>query len=325
MRQTRTMNSAERFDEVWVAGDVLIDLIPQSSGADAKRTPVVGGGGANTTKALARLGINTHFIDGISTDSHGQLSRKELTDSGVNLDRAVTMSQPTATAEVTLALDGSAEYRFSLEGTATFDFREDWLRKGEPTVLHLGTLATIIEPGCDALFRWANSIHAPKVFDPNVRPSVLSDRSRYRDKVEKWIAISDVIKFSEDDLFWLYPEVSNMNQAIDFAQEILPSGPSLVVITRGEAGIVGISTEQVIEVSSVAAKIIDTVGAGDTVGAILVEGLYTFGVDEIRGKRLQSTLERAAKAASITCSRAGAQPPKLAELGPLNRSEKETT
>ena len=99
------MNSAERFDEVWVAGEVLIDLIPQSSGADAKRTPVVGGGGANTAKALARLGINTNFIDGISTDSYGQLSRKELIESGVNLDRAVTTSQPTATAEVTLALD----------------------------------------------------------------------------------------------------------------------------------------------------------------------------------------------------------------------------
>ena len=298
-------------DEVWVAGEVLIDLIPTKDGVP---TPIVGGGGANTAKALARLGIKTFFIDGISRDEYGALARKELEESGIDLKYSNVSDKPTATAIVMIAPDGGATYKFSLAGTATFDFNQSWLPKGEPRVLHVGTLATIIEPGATALFHWAKEIPAPKVFDPNVRPSVLEDKVRYREIVEQWFTISNVIKLSEDDLFWLYPAEKNIDDAIAIARSFLRNQTRLVVITRGVEGLIGVTHEQTISVPGVRTEVVDTVGAGDTVGAILVESIYNHGLDYLVTEGLQGVLSRAAKAAAITCSRPGAQPPTAAEL-----------
>ena len=193
-------------------------------------------------------------------------------------------------------------------------FRSSWLPQGNPKVLHLGTLATIVEPGCESLFQWSRSIGAPKVFDPNIRPSVLGDREKYRESVERWIEISHVIKLSEDDLFWLYPEAKNIDAALHIARIALSKGPQLVVITRGGQGMVAVTNEKTIEVPGVQVEVVDTVGAGDTVGAILVEAIYSKGLPELLGDGLEPTLRRAAKAAAITCSRVGAQPPSDAEL-----------
>ena len=101
---------------------------------------------------------------------------------------------------VTLDASGAASYRFNLTETATFDFHKDWLPSGEPDVLHFGTLATILAPGCEELLNWASAIAATKVFDPNIRPSVLADKDEYQAKVANWLAISDVVKFSADDM-----------------------------------------------------------------------------------------------------------------------------
>ena len=297
--------------EAWVAGEVLIDLIPDGAGG---RRAVVGGGSANTAKALARLGIKTCFIDGISTDDHGRTARAELEASGVDLSRSLTSGKPTALAEVSLDRHGNASYAFSLAGTATFDFSDSWLPAGTPAVAHVGTLATIVEPGCDALRRWAGAISCPVVYDPNVRPSVLGDRAKYRAIVDRWIAISDVVKLSDDDLTWLYPEAHGLSGAIEIARASLAQGPALVVITRGAAGLVGVTQEQVIEVPGVAVNVIDTVGAGDTVGAVLVEAIIAHGLPGLCGDHLPDVLGRAAHAAAITCSRAGAHPPYASEI-----------
>jgi len=302
---------------VWVAGEVLIDLIPNSEG---RPIPIVGGGGANTAKASALLGLDTFFIDGISNDDFGVMARKELSDSGVRLDYANPSSNPTATAKVTLDSRGTASYTFALEGTATFDFHQSWLPKGNPDVLHYGTLSTVLAPGSDELFAWASSITAAKVFDPNIRPSVLADKNLYRDSVEQWLAISDVVKFSSDDMNWLYSLDGTESSLVDMAKNILEQGPSIIVITFGADGILGITRDQTLKVPSVPVAVVDTVGAGDTVGAIIVEAIAHFGLSRFIEEKLDQTLSRAAKAAAITCSRAGAQPPSPAELGEVSRS-----
>ena len=302
-------------NEAWVAGEVLIDLIPDGRGG---RRAVVGGGGANTAKALARLGVKTRFIDGISSDEYGTVARAELESSGVDLGRALPSDKPTALAEVTLDQAGKASYAFTLRGTATFEFHASWLPQGNPGVLHVGTLATIVEPGCDALHRWAARITAPVIFDPNVRPSVLGDRAAYREAVERWAAISDIVKFSDEDLRWLHPEAVGIEGLIGLARATLEQGPSLVVVTRGEHGLVGITRERVVEVPGVPTTVIDTVGAGDTVGAVLVEGVLMHGLAGLCGGRLEGVLSRSAEAAAMTCSRAGADPPWAAELSKIN-------
>lgn len=284
--------------QVWVAGEALIDLVPVGE----TQVPIVGGGPANTAKALAKLGIPTSFIGGISSDEFGSSIVAEL--SSVDLSLAVRSSLPTALAIVTLDKTGSAGYQFKLDGTATFDFRSEWLPVSAPDVLHIGTLATVIEPGASELFAWASSLKTTIVFDPNVRPSVISDRESYRSAVERWVRISKIVKLSNEDLEWLGYEPSRF----------LELGVELVVVTHGAEGIAAHTQTGVVSVSGVQVEVVDTVGAGDTVGAVLVEGLVKYGFEGLLNNQLFATLSRAAKAASITCSRAGANPPSSVEL-----------
>lgn len=296
---------------IWVCGEVLIDLLPGTP----ERIAVVGGGPANTAKALSRLGHEVQFIDGISTDEYGVTARSELSRDGVGLDLALTSELPTCTATVSLSSDGSASYEFLIAGTATFDFSDSWLpdpEKFKPEVLQIGTLVTIIEPGASVLYEWAVKVSefAPIVFDPNIRTSVMPDLNKYRDEVEKWIKISSVVKFSEDDIAALYPN----EEPVNIAKICIEKGVQLVVITRGANGLVGITADGVVEVPGEKVKVIDTVGAGDTVGAIIVEAVTQIGILNLTGSKLRDVLHRAAVAAAITCSRAGAQPPRAFEL-----------
>jgi fructokinase len=291
---------------------VLIDLIP---GADGVRVAHVGGGPANTAKALARLGHDVQFIDGISTDEYGVAARKELLDDEVKLDLALTSDKPTCLAIVSLDANGGASYEFKIDGTATFDFNLNWLpdtSRYKPQVLHIGTLVTVIQPGADVLYDWAMQVaeFAPIVFDPNIRPSVMGDRDLYEAAVEKWAALSSVIKVSDDDMAWLYPGQKYEN----VAQRWINDGVALVVVTRGSQGIIGITADGPVEVDGAKITVADTVGAGDTVGAIIVEAMVEKGILSLTGDVLKAVLHRAAVAAGITCSRKGAQPPYKYEL-----------
>jgi fructokinase len=297
--------------QVWVAGEVLIDLILE--GADRK--PIVGGGPANTARALARLGIDTQFIDGISTDQYGQMAKNELLTAGAKLDYVKYSDKPTCLAIVSLSESGSATYEFVIENTATFDFTSEWLpnpQTDRPSLLHIGTLATIIEPGASVLSDWAQSVakFAPIVFDPNVRPAVMSDRKQYVAQVERWVEISSAVKVSDEDINWLYPSLE-IDQVVN---NWLTKGPSLIVVTYGNKGLVGYRKDEMVSVEAVKVKVADTVGAGDTVGAILVEAIVKDGLDSLAGSRLETMLKRAAKAAAITVSRVGANPPTSEEL-----------
>jgi fructokinase len=299
---------------IWVCGEVLIDLIPITPGS-TERAPHVGGGPANTAKALARLGHDVYFIDGISSDAYGEMSRDELLADEVKLDLAHRSELPTALAIVSLDNNGGASYEFKLEQSATFDYSLTWLpdpSRYQPNVLHIGTLATVIQPGADILYDWALQVaeFAPIVFDPNIRPAVMSDRDLYEAAIEKWAAISSVIKVSDDDLAWLFPE-SSLDEV---AERWVRDGAALVVITRGSQGLIGFTQDGAVEVPGVKVEVADTVGAGDTVGAIIVEAMVEKGILSLTGDVLQEVLHRAAKAASITCSRPGAQPPYKHEL-----------
>ena len=298
-------------DQVWVAGEVLIDLMPD----DSKYVAVVGGGPANTAKALAKLGVNACFIDGISNDEYGQMAKAELLSANVLLDYAQYSNKPTCTAKVTLSSSGSASYEFVIEDTATFDFSASWLpdpQSLKPSLLHIGTLATVIEPGASVLFEWAQNVAhvAPIVFDPNIRPAVLGDRVEYVKKVEKWVAISSAVKVSDEDLNWLYP-----GKSIDvIANKWLEVGVELVVVTLGDKGITAYRENEQISVDAVKVVVADTVGAGDTVGAVLVEAIINNGLDKLNGEVLKTMLNRAVKAAAITVSRTGANPPSKEEI-----------
>ena len=163
---------------MWVCGEVLVDLIPNTSNPNSDvRVGVIGGGPENTAIALARLGHQVEFIDGISSDKWGVAAKKELDADGVGTRFSKFSDKPTCQAIVTLDEKGSASYEFVIDDTATFDFQRNWLPdpyKYKPTLLHIGTLVTAIEPGASVLFDWALEVSelAPIVFDPNIRPEI---------------------------------------------------------------------------------------------------------------------------------------------------------
>ena len=298
-------------NHVWVCGEVLIDLIPDGT----ERKAVVGGGPANTAKALAKLGIVTQFIDGISTDKYGQMALKQLHKDGVLLDFVEFSEKPTCLAIVSLNKEGGASYEFVIDGTATFDFSVSWLPdpvSNKPSLLHIGTLVTAIEPAASVLFEWASNVAnvVPVVFDPNIRPAVMDNRIKYVKQVERWVGISSAVKVSDDDIYWLYP-----GEVIDVVtKRWLAMGPELIVVTFGDKGLTGYRKNEKISVDAKKVVVADTVGAGDTVGAILVEAIIEDGLEKLVKDRLASMLDRAAKAAAITVSRTGALPPGKDEI-----------
>ena len=294
-----------------MVGEDLIDLLPDGD----KQKAVVGGGPANTAVALSKLGIKAQFINGISTDSYGKACRQYLENAGVLLDYVNYSNKPTCTATVTLDKAGAASYQFLIDGTSTFDYQLDHLPDGHklaPALLHIGTLVCAVEPCASTLHQWVTSFKqsVPIVYDPNIRPSVIADRPLYLKQVLKWVSLSTVVKLSLDDLNWLYPGKS----VDDVANEFIDMGVKLVVVTLGDGGIVAITKDEKIAVAAVKSRVVDTVGAGDTVGAILVEAIIKHGLEKLRGQLLTDTLNRAAAAAAITISRAGANPPTQAEL-----------
>ena len=298
-------------DQVWVAGEVLIDLISNGDQYFA----VVGGGPANTAKALAKLGVKTYFIDGISTDKYGQMAKTELLSANVLLDYAQFSNKPTCTAKVTLSSSVSPSYEFVTDDTATFDFSDIWLpdpQRLKPSLLHVGTLATVIEPGASVLFKWAQNVAqvSPIVFDPNIRPAVLGYRDGYVKRVEKWVAISSTVKVSDEDLNWLYPG----KEIDEIVNNWIEVGVQLIVVTLGNKGITAYRKNEQISIDAVKVVVVDTVGAGDTVGAVLVEAIVDNGLDRLTGEVLKTMLKRAVKAAAITVSRTGANPPSKDEI-----------
>jgi fructokinase len=294
--------------EIWVVGEVLVDLI---NGA-----PIIGGGPANTAKALARLGERVEFIGGLSSDRYGHMAWMELASDGVGVDLSLESDKKSAMAIVEVEGDGSARYQFQLEESATFDFSQSWLPKPDGVkVLHIGTLATLVEPGASELFAWVSEMLGQRegvaiIFDPNVRPAVSSDRKLYREKVEAWVALSSVVKASDQDIAWLYPDWSE-SEAVKSWQDM---GPELVVVTKGSDGAIAYCGDESLSVSAPTIQVVDTVGAGDTFGAVITRALKEYGANNLKGDLLYEVLELAVKAASITCMRAGAKPPTLAEL-----------
>ncbi|MDP1720459.1 MAG: carbohydrate kinase [Candidatus Nanopelagicaceae bacterium] len=300
---------------VWVCGEVLVDRLGESN--------TVGGGPANTARAIARLGQEVEFIGGISTDEFGVRANEEFARDQVGMHHVHRSNKPTASASVSVDAKGQATYQFTTSGTVTFDFALDWLPdpyRHKPSALHIGTLATIVEPGASVLFEWATRVceFAPIIFDPNVRSQVLSDREKYLSIFERWASISTVIKASAEDLDWLYPNQS----IVEVASRLLDYGIQLVVVTQGAQGITAITRAENVVIGAVASEVVDTVGAGDTVGAVLVDSILRNGILNLQGAKLQEALNCAVHAAAITCSRAGAQPPTRSEIdAAIERSE----
>jgi len=302
---------------VVVLGETLIDLLP-GEGGGVRELP--GGSPANVAVALGRLGRAPVLATTLADDAHGAAAARWLEGSGVRLLARAPATGRTSTAAVRFAADGSAAYDFDL----VWDLpAETALRAvgGAPAVVHTGSVATVIDPGAEAVEEAVRAAggRALVTFDPNARPALTPDREAVLPRVERLIAGSDVVKVSEEDLAWYRPGADPVAVAREWAE----MGPVLVVVTRGERGSVLVRGGEALEVPGVRVAVADTIGAGDTYMGALIDALLGLGAhgpgarEALAGlglEQLRLAASWAAHAAAVTVSRPGADPPTRAEL-----------
>jgi fructokinase len=261
----------------------------------------------------------TSFFGGLSTDFFGEMLQKALAASRVDVSFANVSDRPTTLAFVSLA-EGQARYAFLDENSAGRMLTEIDLPAFpvEVTAVHFGSFSLASEPCGSAYEMLAKREHLSRVIslDPNIRPTLVKNRDAHIARIERLVGYADIVKLSEDDLAWLAPG-ANFD---GFADAWLDRGAKLVVMTRGATGASARSRRVSVSVPAVEVRIADTIGAGDTFSAALMarldeRGILTkLGVAALSEAQVNDLLGYAARAASITCSRPGADPPWRREL-----------
>jgi fructokinase len=296
-----------------VAGEALIDLVPQGTGALAALQPALGGGPYNTAVALGRLGSPAAFCSRVSYDAFGEALLDRLRETGVDVSSVQRGAEPTTLAVATVGPDGSAVYSFYVDGTADRLFTAPSALPPGTRAVSFGTCSLVLEPGasaCEELMRTAAEQGVFTALDPNIRAGLIPDADAYRARFKSWLPSVALLKLSEEDAQWLGGT----------PQEWLAAGPAAVVITRGGNGLTAFTAGGEYPVPGERVEVVDTIGAGDTVNAALLHGLAAR--DALSARALAALgpdgwtglLGFAARAAAVTCSRAGAEPPYAHEL-----------
>lgn len=301
-------------------GESLIDMIPAEtvSGGNAYE-PHAGGAVFNTAIALGRLGAPSAMLTGMSEDLFGDLLRESLHASNVDSRFSIESKRPTTLAFVKLT-NGQAKYTFYDENSAGRMIDVSQLPQLDASIraAFFGGISLAQEP-CGSTYEALMAREAPDrvvMIDPNVRPGFAASERDYRERVERMVAMADIVKLSDEDLAWLEGE-GNIDKK---ARAICGRGPALVVITRGSEGATGYTPDHSVTVKARKTKVADTVGAGDTFNAGVLAGLYEQDLLEkgaIRGlgpEAIEFALDLGAAAAAVTVSRSGANPPWRNEL-----------
>lgn len=296
-----------------VIGESLIDIVERDGQVTGEH---IGGSPLNVAVGLGRLGRDVDFLTHIADDSYGRRIIDYVEAAGVHLVSESRTAQRTATARSTIAENGSADYVFDL----------DWRLSGTPPVapplfVHTGSIAAVQDPGCLAVAALINTyrVSATVTFDPNVRPSLIADRELAVARIEHLIEHSDIVKVSEEDLRWIDPA----RPPEDIAQTWLGLGPAIVAVTMAERGAVAFCAAGVARAPTRAVHVVDTVGAGDSFMAGLLDALWESDLlgserrtelREVGVDALTAGLEAASLASALTVSRAGADLPDRADL-----------
>ncbi|MFE5837042.1 carbohydrate kinase [Arthrobacter sp. NPDC056493] len=307
-----------------VIGEGLVDVVQRSSGIEAH----VGGSPLNVAVGLARLGHPVQFVGRYGRDAYGESVAAHLRASSVMLPQAPD-GLPTSVATALVDDAGAATYTFDLAWELPgLGERLPFMLQGT-TLLHTGSIATMLAPGAAEVLAAVEHAHPASTisFDPNCRPSIITDADYARRQAEKFVTLADIVKASDEDLAWLYPGVDPLESARRWLKLGGEEGPAVVVVTRGAAGPWGITAAGEAEFAAPRVEVADTVGAGDSFMAALLSGVVDRGLDGAQNRAnlralpaegLAALLAHASRAAAVTVSRAGANPPTRAEL---NRAE----
>ncbi|MGH3545934.1 MAG: carbohydrate kinase family protein [Mycobacteriales bacterium] len=302
-----------RVFNVIVCGEALIDLLELPDGSFLARP---GGSPTNTAVALSRLGISTALIARLASDRFGNLLRTHLTESGVDLSRTAHSAAPTTLAVASLNETRNASYSFYIDGCADGSWSTTDLPSALDSVDVLvvsGSLAlptpTMAEAMESLLDRAQGQLTV--VFDPNIRPVLIADDGSVAHRLDRWIARSTIVKASAEDVAWRWPG----RTMEEVAHEWVERGVALVVITDGARGAYGCTANAFARCDAPSVNVIDTVGAGDTFTAGLINWLASHNcvtpdaLRSVTSSQLEAALDTAGTLASETCTRPGADPP----------------
>ncbi|MFJ5118243.1 carbohydrate kinase [Kitasatospora sp. NPDC088548] len=281
-----------------VIGECVADIV-RTDGAPDRVHP--GGSPANVAYGLARLGLPTALLTQLGADPNGRLIRAHLESAGVTVLADAEEGARTPSAVVELDEQGRARYTFDIGWTLT---PRDL--PYTPGHLHIGSIAAVGEPGASAVLALVERLRsrATVSYDPNVRPALMGEREQAVRRVERCVALSDLVKASDEDLAWLYPG----QDPEQVARRWLGLGPAVVAVTRGGDGAFALTADgRRVEAAAVPVTVADTVGAGDAFMAALLRARHS-------GAALAEALVEAVTAAALTVARAGANPPDAGEL-----------
>ncbi|MFJ8621155.1 carbohydrate kinase [Streptomyces clavifer] len=298
--------------DLLVIGECVADIVRLPGAADQVHP---GGSPANVAYGLARLGRRTTLRTQLGPDGKGRLIRDHLEAAGVDV-RTDGASAPTPFAVVTLDDEGRAAYAFEITWTLA-----SWTPARVPDHVHTGSVAAVMEPGATSVLAAVEALRptATVSYDPNVRPALMGDRAVAVRRVERCVALSDVVKASDEDLAWLYPG----EHPERVAERWLARGPALVIVTRGEEGALAVLRGGRVAVDAPRTEVVDTVGAGDAFMSGALHALAAHGLLGEGGRERLRTLDRgtvtdvlrhAGACAAVTVARAGANPPDALEL-----------
>jgi fructokinase len=298
-----------------VTGEALVDLV---LGRDGSLAGHPGGGPYNVARTIGRLEQPVAYLGRLSSDAFGRRLRGELEADGVSLDAVVPTDAPTTLALAELDEAGAASYHFYAAGTSAPGLTVAEARAVMPArvdCFYLGTLGLVFEPIAGTLEAIVGELAQDTLVavDPNCRPTVIEDAAAYRGRLGRLLVRADVVKASEDDLQWLDPGTP----PVAAARALLGREGAVALVTLGGEGALVVSAEDCVEVASPRVEVVDTIGAGDAFMGAFLANWRERGFSRADLTRLDAVAEAArfaCRVAAITCSRAGADPPRSAEL-----------
>lgn len=291
-----------------VIGEALIDIVERDGNVLGEH---VGGSPLNVAVGLARLGRSVDFLTHIGTDGYGRHIAEYVKSSGVQLVSGSTSAGKTGTARAVLDASGSATYSFDIE----------WALAGTPEaapplVVHTGSIAAVLEPGCLATKALVDTyrLSATFTFDPNIRPALVTDADAARSRLDRLLERADVVKASSEDMHWIDPT----RTPEQIATAWLALGPSIVVVTYGADGAVAMCAGGTVRVPAGNVDVVDTVGAGDAFMTGLIDALWSMDLlgaerrPQLRAigtEELTVATRAATLTSALTVARAGADLP----------------
>ena len=302
-------------------GEALIDMLPRTSTlGEPCFAPYAGGAVMNTAIALGRLGAPSGFFSGLSNDMLGEILTQTLKASKVDTFYCARSNRPTTVAFVKL-VNGQATYAFYDENTAGVTLSQDQLPNLPASVgtLFFGGISLVNEPAAStyAALQARECGSRVTMIDPNIRLGFIAGKEApYRARIEAMVARADVVKLSDEDLAWLM----GAGEVEELSRKIIALGPKVVFITEGAKGARAITASQNRFVAAQKIVVADTVGAGDTFNAGALASLHAAGaltkrrLATLSDDELDAALSLGTRAAAITCSRPGANPPWANEL-----------